>query len=142
MHIKFDKSSYYNVFKHPILGISIHNFIKILFKNKLLINIRFLLKIMFLVMFTLINLPFQLFEYFKYSKKIKKINLKEPIFIIRHPRSGTTYLNNIISRDPTLSFSNTYDVLVPNVFLLHLLFLDQLQLDHFQAMHGRFYLSY
>jgi len=117
MRIKFNTSSYFNVFKHPILGTDINNWLRLLIRNKFNIYIKFIPKVIFLTLFSILNLPFQLFEYFIYSAKINKVNLKSPIFVLGHPRSGTTYLNNLLSKDPSLSYSNTYNVLVPHIFL-------------------------
>lgn len=117
MLIKFNSYTYINLFKHPLLGISINKWLKLLVKNKCNVYVKFIPKIIFLTLFSILNLPFQLFEAIIYSAKIKKTTLKSPVFVIGHPRSGTTYLNNLLSKDPSLSYSNTYDVLVPHIFL-------------------------
>jgi hypothetical protein len=117
MNIQFTKSSYTNLFKHPAMGISLHNWIILLFKVRFNIYIGFLPKALFLTGMIVFNTPFHLYEYFIYSSKIKRVKLKSPVFVLGHPRSGTTYLNNILSKDPVFSFSSTYDVLTPHVFL-------------------------
>ncbi len=99
------------------MGISLHNWILLLFKARFNIAIGFFPKVLFLTGMILFNTPFHLYEYLKYSRKIKKMKLKSPVFVLGHPRSGTTYLNNILSMDPAFSYSSTYDVLTPHVFL-------------------------
>jgi len=99
------------------MGISLHNWVMLLFKIRFKIYIGFLPKALFLTGVIIFNTPFHLYEYFRFSRKIKKVKLKPPVFVLGHPRSGTTYMNNILSKDPIFSFSSTYDVLTPHVFL-------------------------
>ena len=40
-----------------------------------------------------------------------------PIFIIGHYRSGTTYLHNLMARDPQFAFPTLFDVAFPHAFL-------------------------
>ena len=104
MLIKFNSYTYINLFKHPLLGISINKWMKLLVKNKCNVYVKFLPKIIFLTLFSILNLPFQLFEAIIYSAKIKKTTLKSPVFVIGHPRSGTTYLNNLLSKDNEITY--------------------------------------
>jgi len=64
-----------------------------------------------------LNSPFQLYERLKYNKRISKIKVERPVFIIGHPRSGTTYLQYVLSKDPNFCFCSTNDALIPNAFL-------------------------
>jgi len=117
MNIKFKISDYTNLVKHPGMGMSLHNWIMLLFKNRFNIFIGFLPKVFFLTGTIVFNTPFHIYEYLRYSGKINKIKLKQPVFVLGHPRSGTTYLNNLLSKDSSFAYSNTYDVLTPHIFL-------------------------
>jgi omega-hydroxy-beta-dihydromenaquinone-9 sulfotransferase len=102
---------------HTIIGIDPINWFRLLWRNGFAIDIRFWPKVFFLTLFIILNSPFQLYEHLVYSKKIKRIKVKQPIFILGHPRSGTTYLHYVLSQDPRFAFCKTYEGLAPHVFL-------------------------
>ena len=57
-------------------------------------------------------------EFVFYSKKIKETALSsDPIFIIGHCRSGTTYLHNLLCQDKQFAYPSTYQCFLPGVFL-------------------------
>jgi hypothetical protein len=45
------------------------------------------------------------------------VQIREPIFVIGHWRSGTTYLHEILARDQQFAFPNLYQVFFPHTFL-------------------------
>ena len=102
---------------HTALGSNLFTWFKLLARNKFLIDIRFLPKVLFITITVIFNIPFQLYEYLRYSKPIKKVKIKRPIFIVGHYRSGTTYLHNVLGKDPNFCFCSTYEALTPHVFL-------------------------
>ena len=56
----------------------------------------------------ILALPATFFLFIFYSKKIKKTKiLKDPVFILGHYRSGTTYLHKLIVSDSDLVFYQT-----------------------------------
>ena len=60
-------------------------------------------------------MPFQIWEYFAYNRRIRKFRFKKPpVFILGHWRSGTTLLHNMLSKDPATGFVTTYHSLFPN----------------------------
>jgi len=89
----------------------------LLVKNRFAIDIRFLPKVIFITGNVILNIPLQLYEYFRYNKKIKNATVNRPVFILGHPRSGTTYLQNVLSKDPNFAFCATYEALTPLIFL-------------------------
>jgi hypothetical protein len=117
VNIKYSYKNYLNLTTHTVLGSRLQVWFSLLAKNNFCINIRFVPKVIFITFIVLINAPVQLYEYLRYQKQIKKIKIKRPIFIIGHYRSGTTYLHNVLSKDPNFSFCSTYQALTPNVFL-------------------------
>lgn len=49
-----------------------------------------------------------------YSRRVEQQQLHpEPVFILGHPRTGTTHLHNLMSRDPTFAYANTYQCGTP-----------------------------
>ncbi len=116
MRLGYKTSDFFNP-THTIIGIDPINWFRLLWRNGFAIDIRFWPKAFFLSIFIVLNSPFQLYEYLVYSKKIKRIKVKNPIFILGHPRSGTTYLHYVLSKDPRFAFCQTYEGLAPHVFL-------------------------
>lgn len=68
---------------------------------------------------SVLGMPFQLLEAIIYSRRLNKQTIHHrPVFIIGHWRSGTTYLHELLSKDPQFAFVNFYAALFPNTFLL------------------------
>ena len=66
---------------------------------------------------------FGVFDGIVYYFKAKPANLKDPVFIIGHWRSGTTFLHNLMCTDPTVGFTTTYQSVFPNnIFAFQWLF--------------------
>jgi hypothetical protein len=47
-------------------------------------------------------------------ERYRKVEVKEPVFIIGHWRSGTTLLHNLMCQDPYASFITTYQSIFPH----------------------------
>lgn len=62
--------------------------------------------------------PFRILEEVNYSDKIRKHKLeKDPIFIIGHWRSGTSFLQYLLGKDPQFAYMNKFQVVFPDIFL-------------------------
>jgi hypothetical protein len=62
--------------------------------------------------------PLRLFEKFKFDNKINNTEIKkDPIFIVGHWRTGSTYLHNLLSQDDQFRFPSTYQTVTPALFL-------------------------
>ncbi len=54
-----------------------------------------------------------------YGARVSRVKIeKPPIFILGHWRSGTTFLHELLIRDPEHTFPNTYQCFVPHHFVL------------------------
>jgi omega-hydroxy-beta-dihydromenaquinone-9 sulfotransferase len=103
---------------HFLSGASLPNLIEILYKNRSELSWMHLPKIMLILVTPLLLFPFHLLEIIFYSGKIKRTPIsKDPVFIIGHFRSGTTYLHNLLCQDRQFGFPTTYQCFVPGVFL-------------------------
>ena len=117
MNIKFVFKNYFNLTSNTAFGIDLRTWLKLLAHNRFAIDIRFLPKVLFITGNVVMNIPLQISERLKYNRKIKAAEVKSPLFILGHPRSGTTYLLNVLSRDPQFAFCQTYEALTPHIFL-------------------------
>ncbi|HPM30563.1 MAG TPA: sulfotransferase [Chryseolinea sp.] len=116
MKLRYKTSDFFNP-THTVIGIDLINWLQLLWRNRFAINFRFWPKALLLTGISMLNAPFQFYEFIAYSKRIKKVKVKSPVFILGHPRSGTTYLHYVLSQDPQFSFCQTYEGLAPHVFL-------------------------
>jgi len=72
---------------------------------------------------SIISSFFGIFDRIAYYLKAKPTNLKDPVFIIGHWRSGTTFLHNLMCSDPHTGFTTTYQTIFPNnIFAFRWLF--------------------
>jgi hypothetical protein len=54
----------------------------------------------------------------QYRKKLEAIEIEEdPVFIIGHWRSGTTFVHNVLSCDKHFGYNTTYQTVFPNIML-------------------------
>jgi hypothetical protein len=62
--------------------------------------------------------PLRLWEKIVYTRRIKKTKIKQdPIFILGHWRSGTTYLHMLMAQDKKLGYPSNLQSFLPNVFI-------------------------
>jgi omega-hydroxy-beta-dihydromenaquinone-9 sulfotransferase len=118
MKIEYKSTHFFNVTNHTAIGTDILTWIKVLRKNRFAVGLPFLPKALFITGVALINAPFQLIENVFYKKRIQTARVEKPVFILGHPRSGTTYLQYLFSRDPQFAYCSTFEGLVPHVFLI------------------------
>jgi len=65
-----------------------------------------------------LNSGLALLDQLLYSKKTQEVELVQPpIFILGHWRSGTTFLHELMIRDPAHTYPNTYQCFVPHHFV-------------------------
>lgn len=83
---------------HPLMGCNLKTLLKLLSQNGLVAANR-LPQLSLIVASTLSRLPFSVGERILVAQSEKSFK-SPPVFIIGHWRSGTTYLYNLLSRDP------------------------------------------
>jgi hypothetical protein len=67
---------------------------------------------------SLVSEPFRWVENWKYGEVVKNTQItKDPVFILGHWRSGTTYLHNLLSQDLEMAYVTTYQSVFPNQLL-------------------------
>jgi len=97
----------------PLIGSGLFNYFKIIFNNK--ISPRYYLHVIITFFIILLATPFHLIDYIIFKYRLRKFTLKkDPIFIIGHWRSGTTFLHNLMCKDKSFTFFNTYNSLFIN----------------------------
>jgi len=119
MKLKFDKSNYLIVTRQPLAGSTFKNFIKVLIENRMGIDWQFIPRAMYVALLTKFTTPMRINEKKKFDKEFENIKIKEPIFIIGHWRSGTTFLHYLMGQDKNLAYASTMQTLDPSMFLAY-----------------------
>ena len=52
--------------------------------------------------------PLRLAEYVAHSRRVDRVELSPPLFVLGYPRSGTTHLQNLLSQDSRYGFFTTW----------------------------------
>jgi len=69
--------------------------------------------------FSLLNSAAAAIDQFVYSRRVESTELTEPpIFILGHWRAGTTFLHELLIRDPAHTYPTTYQCFAPHHFVL------------------------
>jgi hypothetical protein len=97
----------------PLAGSSLSVLRRVLQGNRVAPRYKF--KVGVTKFFVLISTALQWIDSLAFKKKIKKYSFKEPpLFIIGYWRSGTTFLHNLLTRNPGSGYVTTYQAVFPN----------------------------
>ncbi len=106
------------VTKTPLAGNTLSNLIRLLILNKFKVDTRYLPRLLYALTMSSVMSPFRLIDQIKYDEEINKTKIKhDPLFILGHWRSGTTYLHNVLSIDNNMGYFSTFQALLPGLFL-------------------------
>jgi len=99
------------------MGANLRTWLGILWRFRSQISWRFVPKIFVLTLMILLFTPLIWWERLRFDRKIKQVKVKEPIFILGHQRSGTTYLHYLLGRDPQFGFLSVKEGFMPWIYL-------------------------
>lgn len=112
------KENVFDLMYEPLAGSSLTNLFRLTSQNKFRISPRYLPRFAYAILLSTILSPFRIKERINESKQIQITEIKkDPIFIIGHWRSGTTYLHNVLSMDGSFGYCTTFHATLPHVFL-------------------------
>jgi len=104
---------------HYLHGGNLIVLIRLLIDNKFIISIRQLPKLIALIFSNIVNIPFILLQKLFFLRKIMDTEIeKDPVFILGHWRSGTTFLSNLMTRDPRFGYFNILQTYHPSTYVL------------------------
>lgn len=102
-----------------LLGITSGKLSKLLLKNGFTFTPKIIFRILFLAQSSLWASIFKRSEKRKLKKKLEKFEmLEDPVFIIGHWRTGSTFLHQLMSLDKQLVAPTVFKVSVPDSFLV------------------------
>ena len=99
-------------------GITLSRLFKLLFRNKVTLTPQTFGRLLFLIQSSLWSSVFAVFEKIVYHRQIQKMKAPEdPVFIVGHWRTGSTFLHQLMNLDPGLMTPTLFQVAVPDGFL-------------------------
>ena len=100
-------------------GTKLGRLIKLFSRNKFSFHTKYILRVLFLLQNGVWASVFSGIEKSRYKKKIEKYKMQhDPIFIIGHWRTGSTYLLKLMSLNSELVSPTLFDIAVPDSLLV------------------------
>jgi len=97
-----------------LIGSNLINFFRV-FRNSGSLDGKYYFKLLLTTLVVLISTPFYCWEEIMFRRRIRKYKFKkDPVFILGHWRSGTTFLHNMLCVDPDSGYLTTYQSVFPN----------------------------
>lgn len=115
--MQFSIKNYFSFTSHAAFGSGLRAWIRLLKENNFAIHPFFIPKSIFISCAIFLGLPFRWYERNKLRKILPHQVIKAPVFIIGHPRSGTTFLHYLMSKDQQFGYCSTIQAMLPHVFL-------------------------
>src|SRR5579863_8201808 len=100
-----------------LIGISCGDWLKELHENNFAVHPSCLIRAAEISMISVLTSACRLYEDARYGSKVAATEIKPPLFILGHWRSGTPHLHNLLSLDDRFAYPNLYEVLFPTTFL-------------------------
>ena len=102
----------------PLAGSTFTNLMRLLAQNHFKVDIIGIPRVLYSTIMSLSLFPLGIYEKIWLNNKIKEIVIdNQPIFIIGHWRSGTTFLHNLIAQDSNFAFPTTFQTVTPGIFI-------------------------
>ncbi len=114
---KIPNNDYFNLKQQPLAGSTFTNLLRVFFENKFTIDLPFLPRALYVSLMSLSLTPLRYYEKYKFQKKIDEFQPANPLFIVGHWRSGTTFLHYLMGQDKSLSYVSTLETMAPHHFL-------------------------
>ena len=104
--------------QHPLFGISLKNWIQLSDRNGG-VDSTYFARGVCITLGSIALMPIRIISRIKYDAKINNTAIKNPpVFIVGHWRSGTTYLHELLSKDPQFCYVSLWNTLMPDSFIL------------------------
>jgi hypothetical protein len=102
----------------PLAGSSTSNIFRLLIQNRFRVHPKYWLRLIYAMTLSLICMPLRMIERLRFNRKIRNYQLKQdPIFIIGHWRSGTTFMHYLFAQDNSKGLVSNVEVYAPHFFL-------------------------
>jgi hypothetical protein len=99
-------------------GISLGQWLALLAANRFAVAPSCLVRAGFVTIASIPNTIFAALEQARFRKRWEQTEIRPPLFILGHYRSGTTHLHYLLAQDPRFAYLNAYQASYPDTFLL------------------------
>lgn len=100
-----------------MIGASLYGWLRLLVHNKFNIKLSSIPQVIYLTAGILFFTPYRWVDRILQVQKRRHAKITAPVFIIGHPRSGTTYLHYLMAQDQQFAFCKLYQGLTPELFM-------------------------
>lgn len=104
---------------NPLCGITFFTWVYMLLKYGKWIEVKYYFRTVFITILSVINSVLSCVERWKHSARIAAVELPDdPVFVVGHPRTGTTLIHNLLASDTdNFFFCSTFCAGFPSSFL-------------------------
>jgi len=100
-------------------GMRFGKWLQLVVENRARIDVRRLPMAALITLFTPFNSTMARLQVWRHGRRIRQTAIEyPPLFIIGHWRSGTTYLHELLARDPRFTYPTTYQCFAPEHFVV------------------------
>lgn len=100
-----------------LAGLNLSGWLRLLWQVRFRINVRYWPRAMSITLFSVMNSLFGCWESRRYGRNWRKARIEPPLFIIGAPRSGTTFLHNLMCTNPEFDYPSLIECRLPASFL-------------------------
>ncbi len=100
-----------------VQGAAFGDWWRLLRQNRFAVDVPYWPRALHVTASTLANSMWARLEESKYGRQIDAVQVRPPVFVLGHYRSGTTHLHNLLSLDPQFAFPTLLQTLYPHTFL-------------------------
>jgi omega-hydroxy-beta-dihydromenaquinone-9 sulfotransferase len=100
-----------------LYGIALDEWLGLLRKHRFAVDLPYLPRAALMTLTGALTSLIRTYENRKYVAGLTDIQVKEPLFILGHWRSGTTYLHRLFAADERFAYPNAWEALNPHTFL-------------------------
>jgi omega-hydroxy-beta-dihydromenaquinone-9 sulfotransferase len=101
----------------PLQGMSLGETLRLLSRHRFAVDPRYWPRAAFLMLGSVLTSAFAWYEECVYGPHFRGVDVKSPVFILGHWRSGTTFLHNLLTIDPQFAYASLWQALNPHTFL-------------------------
>ncbi len=106
------------VHEEPLAGYTLTNILRVLIQNRFRMHPKYWPRFLYALIVSFATAPLRIIEKIVYTRKIKKTEvITDPLFIIGHYRTGSTYLIKLLSLDKSKGYISNMEAYAPNFFL-------------------------
>jgi hypothetical protein len=98
-------------------GMPLDEWIRMLRKHGFAVDAPYLPRAALMTLTSALTSLIRAYENRKYGPEIADVEVRRPLFILGHWRSGTTHLHNLLAQDEQFAYPNTWQALSPHTFL-------------------------